>query len=66
MHGINKGVKEPTHGCQKYNTSQILIFGGYLKVRESLCTQVIIWVDTILNHSDIVTYEGSCMLYRPK
>ena len=32
------------------NTSQILVFGGYLKVRESLYTQVIIWVKTILNH----------------
>ena len=29
-------------------TSQILIFGGYLKVRKSLYTQIILWVYTIL------------------
>ena len=31
-------------------TSQILICGGYVKVGESLYTQLIIWVKTILNH----------------
>ena len=49
---ISNGKKEPTHGYQNCNTSQILIFGGYLKVRESLCTQVLIWVNTILTISD--------------
>ena len=33
---INNGSKEPTLGYQNYNTSQILIFGGYLKLRESV------------------------------
>ena len=27
-------MKEPTHGYQNCNTSQILIFGGYVKLRE--------------------------------
>ena len=50
---IDNGIKEPTHGYQNCNTSQILIFGGYVKVRESLYTWVIIYVNTILNHIDI-------------
>ena len=36
------GIKEPTHGYQNCNTSQILIFGGYVDVRESLSNGVII------------------------
>ena len=67
---INNGIKESTHGYQNCNTNQIMIFGGYLKVTESLSTQVIIWVNTILNHIDIrailPTHEGSCIIYRPK
>jgi hypothetical protein len=35
---INNGDKTPTHGYQNYDTSQILISGGYVKVRESLYT----------------------------
>ena len=46
------GIKEPTYGYQNHNTNQILIFGGYVKVRESLYTRIIIWVNTILNHID--------------
>ena len=42
------GIKEPTYGYQNCNTSQILIFGGYVKVRK-FYTQVFSWVDTILN-----------------
>ena len=34
----NNAIKEPTHGYRNCNTSQILVFGGYLKVRESLYT----------------------------
>ena len=37
---------------QNCNTSQILILGGYLKMKESLYIQVTIWVNTILNHID--------------
>ena len=50
--------------------SQILIFGGYVQVRESLDILTIFWVNIILNH--IVArviwprYEGSCVLYRSK
>ena len=35
---INLGIKEPTCGYQNCHTSQILVFGGYVKVRESLYT----------------------------
>ena len=50
---INNGIKELTCGYQNCNTSQVLIFGGYVKGRESLSTLVIIWVNTIVNHIDI-------------
>ena len=67
---INNGIVEPTYGHQNCYTSQILIFGGYLKVRESLHTRVTIWVNTISNHIDTTAflprYQGSCMVYRPK
>ena len=43
---INNGIKEPIRGYQNCNTNQILIFGGYVKVRESLYTRVVIWVST--------------------
>jgi hypothetical protein len=61
------GIKEPTFGYQNYNTAQILVFGGHVKVRESLCTQVIIWVSIIPNHINTMAilprYEYSCMIY---
>ena len=57
-------------GYQNCNTSQIFIFGGHLKVRESLYTRVIIWVNTTLNHFDtraiLPEVESSCMVERPK
>lgn len=37
-HGINNGIKEPTHRYQDCDTNQILIFGGCVKVRETLKT----------------------------
>jgi hypothetical protein len=46
----NNGIKEPTRGYHNCDTNQILIFDGYVKLRESFYTRVIIWVDTILNH----------------
>jgi hypothetical protein len=67
---INNGIKDPIHGYQNRNTSQVLIFGGSVKMRESLCTQVSVWVNTILNHIDtrkiFPWYEGSCTVYRPE
>ena len=64
---INNGIEEPTHGYQHCNTSQILIFGGYVKVRERLFTRVIVWVDTTVNHIDTWAssprYEGCCILH---
>ena len=66
---INNGIKESTHKYQNCNTIQLMIFGVYIKMRESLYTQVIIWVNTILNHIDTMAisprYEVSCMVYRP-
>ena len=59
---IKNGIKEPTHGYLNSNTSQILIFGGYVKVRESLHTQGLSWVKTIVCHIDttaiLLEYEG--------
>ena len=46
---MNNDIEEPTHGHEKYNTSQIFITSGYVKVRESLYTRVL---NTILNHID--------------
>jgi hypothetical protein len=48
------GIKDSTHGYQNYNTSQILMFGGYVKVKESLYTRVNIWVGTILKYIDTI------------
>ena len=68
MININNDIKKPTRVYQNCNTSQILIFGGYLKVKESLYDRVIIWVNTILNQTGTRTnlsrYEGSCMVNR--
>lgn len=33
---INYGIKKPSPGYQKCNTSQELIFGGYVEVSESM------------------------------
>lgn len=47
---------------QKCNISQILIFGGYVNVGESLFIQVIIWVNTFLDwiktRAIVPKYEG--------
>ena len=63
-------IKEPTRGYQSCDTSQMLILGGYVKVRDSLYTRVIICVNTIVNHIDtrvvLPRYESSCMVYRPE
>ena len=67
---IDNGIKEPTCGNQYCHANHILIVGGHGKVRESLYSQVIIWVNTILNHIDIRAilprYGSSCMVYRPE
>ena len=67
---INNGIAEPRHKDQNCNTSQLLIFGRYLKVRGSLCTRVIVWVNTIPNNINTRTilhrHECSCMVYRPE
>jgi hypothetical protein len=68
---INSGIKEPTYGyLQNCNTNQLMVFGGYVKARESLFTRVMNWVTTILNHIDtwmvLPRCEGVCMVHRPK
>ena len=64
---INNGIN---NGYQNYNTCQMFIFGGHVKVRESLFTQVIAWINTILNHINTSTilprHEGLCMVYIPR
>ena len=59
---INKGMKFVI-------SNQRLIFGGYVKVRESLYTSIAIRPNTILNHIDIRVIlsrcKDSCMEYRP-
>ena len=39
---IKDDVRKPTCDHENCNPSQILIFGGHVKVRESLCIMVII------------------------
>ena len=38
---INDDAREPTCGCQNCYISRIVIFGGYVKVRESLYAQLL-------------------------
>ena len=45
---INNGIQESTSEYQNYNTSQILIFDGYVKVREFLDIQTVISINTSL------------------
>ena len=66
---INNGIKEPTRGYRNCNTGLILESSGYVKVRKSLYTRVINWVNS---HYDINTRiilskcEGSNMVYEPE
>ena len=54
------GIKELIRGYQICNTSQLLIFGGYVCVRGSLYIQVIICVNIILDLIDIRTILLRC------
>ena len=67
---IINSIKEATRGYQNCNTNQLLIFGGYVQVREAMCTCVIIWVNTILMNNNVGTillmYQGLFMMSRPK
>jgi hypothetical protein len=67
---IINGNKELTHGNENCNNNQMLIFGGSLKVREYLYTQITIWVNTISNQIDtratLHTYGDFCMICRPE
>jgi len=48
----------------------IMLFGGYVKVRDRLFFQVIKCINTILNHINtkqlLPRYEGSCVVFTPK
>lgn len=64
---FNNGIQESSHGYQNCKTCQIVIFGGFVTMREYYHTRVLIRVNTILNHIDTsVILESSCMVYRPK
>ena len=54
-------IKESTSGYEDCNTNHILIFGGYVKVRELLYTRVIIQVNAILNHIGILKKGCICL-----
>lgn len=60
---MNNGINGPrTHAYQNCSTSQILIFGGYVQVRDCIPR-----VHTILNHIDTMAilprYGGFHMVY---
>jgi hypothetical protein len=47
---------KPTCGYhQNHHTNQTLKFGRYVNVKKSLYTQVIIWLNTSLDHIDVRT-----------
>ena len=66
MININNGIKEHIRGYRNCNPNQILIYGGYVKMREPLYTRDLVWVYTILNHIDIrmilPRYKSFCMI----
>jgi hypothetical protein len=66
---IYNGINAPIYGCQNCNTN-VLVFGGYVKVGRSLHIQVIIWVNIIQNHIDTrvisLMYEDSWMVSKTK
>ena len=45
-------VDVETIAYDSYASSEVLIFGGHVKVREYLYAWVVIWIDTILSHID--------------
>ena len=70
--GINKSTcimasKNLHVGYPHCHISQMLMFGGFVKARESLYTRVTVWVSTILYHVDNSAMSpkcpGSCMLF---
>lgn len=66
------GINEPTRGYNRNcDTSYLFRIDGYVKMRDSFYTRIIIRVKTILNQIDIRVslsrYEDSCMaFYRPE
>ena len=56
---ISIGIKEPTQRHHNFNTNQNLMFGGYVKVRESLYTRVIIWVNMSMTIFVLVQFYPS-------
>ena len=66
---IDNGIKEPTCGYQNCNTSQIMIFDGYVCQGE----RIFVYLSDYLDHSEpygtraiLPRYDGCCMVYGPK
>lgn len=62
IHGsinINDSIKEPFLGYQNCSTCQIMVFGGYVIVREFFYTQVVIHVNI---HSKAYSYKDNFCL----
>ena len=52
IHNISIGIRQPTRPLLKCKTGQVLILGGYHKMRDSFYIQVVVWVNTSLYHTN--------------
>lgn len=59
---MNDCINNLSDWYENCNTNQVLIPGGYHKLKESSYTQYVTWVNTILNRTDtwviIPSYQG--------
>lgn len=66
----NNGIKEPTCEYPNWNTNQMLIFCGYVEVRESLYAWIFISTSIVPSYIDVMvnlrSYEDFKMVYIPK
>lgn len=49
---VSNGIKEPTHAYPRCNANQVSTIDMYLQVGESLYTEIVTCVHTLLNHID--------------
>ena len=68
---INDGYRRAdTRGYRDWNVGQMLVFGGFVKVEEYSCIQMIVWINIILNYE--LVSGGSTqarrflLVYRPE
>ena len=65
---INNDIKEPPRSIKTEIPVKYGCWVGFVKLRESLYTRILIWVETILNILVLGRFslgmKGSCMLYR--